>query len=96
MGWDVIKLNSQMCNRARRRFVIAVVMVMFCALSLQLYNLQIVQGESYTELVEEKKTKTKTVVGQRGSILDANGIPLATDQKCYNVCFYRDPNRKSD
>lgn len=95
-GWDVIKIKSQKGNRARNRFVIAVVMVMFCALSLQLYNLQIVQGESYTELVEEKKTKTKTVVGQRGSILDANGIPLATDQKCYNVCFYRDPNRKSD
>ncbi len=72
------------------------ILCMFCILTLQLYNLQIVQGESYTEIVESKKTQTKTVIGQRGSILDVNGIPLAVDQKCYNVRFYRDPNRRKD
>ena len=41
-------------------------------------------------------SQTKTVIGQRGSILDVNGIPLAVDQKCYNVRFYRDPNRRKD
>ena len=43
------------------------ILCMFCILTLQLYNLQIVQGESYTEIVESKKTQTKTVIGQRGS-----------------------------
>ena len=76
--------------------MVVAIVCMFCILSLQLYNLQIVQGESYTELVESKKTQTKTVVGQRGSIIDANGIPLAVDQKCYNVRFYRDPNKRSN
>lgn len=76
--------------------MVTAILCMFCLLTLQLYNLQIVQGENYSELVNEKKTKTKAVVGERGSILDANGIPLAVDQKCYNVRFYRDPNRKKD
>lgn len=91
----MIKIKSS--RFSGRYFTMLTAMVcLFCILVLQLYNLQIVQGETYTEIVEDKKTQTKSVIGQRGSILDVNGIPLAVDQKCYNVCFYRDPNRRSD
>lgn len=76
--------------------VITAMLCLFCLLALQLYNLQVVNGDKYDEMVEDKKTQTKTIIGQRGSILDVNGIPLAVDQKCYNVRFYRDPNRRSD
>lgn len=84
-------------NRLLTRYVaMAVVVVMlFAALAGQLVNLQIRDGEEYSDAAESRKMKTYTLKGERGMILDRNGIPLAYDEVSYNVTFYRDPSRNT-
>ena len=68
---------------------------LFGALVLQLANLQLRNGQDYYDPAESRKMKTYTLKGERGMILDRNGIPLAYDEESYNVMFYRDPSRNS-
>ena len=58
--------------------------------------MQLVQSEDYEVLAESRSTKTYALYGRRGTIYDANMIPLAYDRNCYNVTFYRDPTQSSD
>ena len=67
----------------------------FGALSLQLANLQLRDGQTYADTAESRTMKTYSLTGERGMILDRNGIPLAYDVGSYNVTFYRDPSRNS-
>ena len=85
-------------NNSRVRFIIFAVLIlgMFLTLVVQLAKLTIVDGETYAAMVTELETREITVSGARGSILDRNGLPLAYDQKSYNVQFYRDPLKKSE
>ena len=69
---------------------------MFMTLVVQLAKLTIVDGETYAAMATELDTREISVSGARGSILDRNGLPLAYDQKSYNVQFFRDPLKKSD
>ena len=55
------------------------------------FNLAIIQGEKYSERSIENRTRTISVMGSRGRILDTNGVPLAYDKTSYNINFYRDP-----
>ena len=71
-----------------------VVVVISSALLLQLLNLQIFHGESYWEDSYNNQRRTLTLRGQRGSIYDRNGVPLAQDLTSYDVQFTRDPARK--
>lgn len=75
--------------------IVVVVALLFGALALQLANLQLRDGQEYYETAESRKMKTYTLKGERGMILDRNGIPLAYDVESYNVTFYRDPSRNS-
>lgn len=44
-----------------------------------------VQGESLTELAEEKRTNTYTIPAKRGTIYDRNGMALAEDKIVYRL-----------
>ncbi len=55
------------------------------------FNLSIIQGKAYANQSVENRTRTISVMGNRGRILDANGVPLAYDKTSYNINFYRDP-----
>ncbi len=81
----------------RNRFIIFAIIaaVMFGLLFVQLFRLTIVHGEEYAEEANALDTRTITIPGARGSILDASGLPLAYDQKSYNVQFYRDPSKNT-
>ncbi|MGN1250470.1 MAG: peptidoglycan D,D-transpeptidase FtsI family protein, partial [Candidatus Spyradocola sp.] len=72
-----------------------VVLLLFAGLTVQLASLQLRDGEEYNATAESRKMKTYTLKGERGMILDRNGIPLAYDEESYNVTFYRDPSRSS-
>ena len=72
-----------------------VVLLLFAGLTGQLASLQLRDGEEYNATAESRKMKTYTLKGERGMILDRNGIPLAYDEESYNVTFYRDPSRSS-
>lgn len=80
-----------MIERFTSRFAVigVLVILMFAALILKLNNIMIIQSDSISDTLVARTTKTIPVYGERGKILDVNGIPLAMDQKCYNVVFTR-------
>ena len=68
---------------------------MFMVLVFSLAKLTIVDGEDYLELSENRKRKTVAIQGTRGSIMDRNGLPLAYDEKSFNVSVVKDPTVNS-
>lgn len=82
----------------RNRFFIfgALVMALFIVLFVQLVQLMLVNGEEYAEMSGALKQRVVSIPGARGSILDRNGLPLAYDEKSYNVQFYRDPTKNTE
>lgn len=81
----------------RNRFIIfgLVLVTFFAIIFVQLIKLTVVQGAAYAAESGKIDNETITVSGARGSILDRNGMPLAYDQKSYNVQFYKDPSKTS-
>jgi len=80
----------------RRLFVfMAVVFMLFCALIIQLANLTIVQGTEYADKASSRTKEEIITTGARGIIMDCNGVPLAYDEKSYDVIFYKDPSKNS-
>ena len=85
-------------NRGQRsRFrVIYILFILFAALIAgQLINLQISKGAENAATASSSANKRILISGSRGSILDSNGIPLAYDQECYNITFYRERGNTS-
>lgn len=82
----------------KRRYVgvCVLVLLLFLAMVLKLADLQLIQGQAYSERSENSKTREIVLKGERGRILDANGIPLAYDQKSYDVVFYRDRTKRDN
>ena len=87
-------MNVNIRNRFIAFGVIAV--SMFVLLFVQLIQLTLVKGEEYAKELSELDQRTISVSGARGSILDRNGLPLAYDEKSYDVQFYRDPTKNSE
>ena len=73
-----------------------ILLIMMGVLIKALYDLTIVQGESYHERGDKEATSTIVTKGRRGTIYDRNGLVLAYDETCFNVCFMRDGNNRSD
>ncbi|MDM8529086.1 hypothetical protein QUF58_12880 [Anaerolineales bacterium HSG24] len=61
------------------------VLFAFAILVAQLYNLQIVQGEAYTELADANRFRLSQVPASRGIIYDKNGDLLVRNRASYNV-----------
>ena len=80
----------------RYRTLAVLIAFLFGVLIVQLFNLQVVGYEENLAAAENKKTKTITSQGSRGTIMDANSMTLAYDKQIYNIQFYRDPNFTSD
>lgn len=82
----------------KNRFFIygAITATLFFVLLVQMVQLMIVNGEQYAKKVTMLQERTITISGARGSILDRNGLPLAYDQKAFNVQFYRDPTKNTE
>ena len=58
-------------------------------LIIQLFNLQIVQGESYRLKAQNRVLRQVTVNAPRGEILDRHGDILAPKREGYNVLLYK-------
>ncbi len=92
-------MNTLFMNvNLRNRFIVfgIIIIGLFVVLFIQLIQLTVVMGEEYADMSETLKERTITVSGARGSIFDRNGLPLAYDQKSFNVQFYRDPTKHSE
>ena len=71
---------------ASRTFILGVFFVfLFGVLAVQLFKLQIIEGEEYQENYMAKTEKTIKLAGTRGNIYDRNGNLLAYNQLAYNV-----------
>ena len=77
-------------------FLAGFLAVFFLAMVIRLYHLQVTRHDYYIAEAEDRSTKTISHVGMRGTIYDKNMVPLAYDERSYDVQFYRDPSRTSD
>ena len=69
-----------------RIFALALVFTgMFLVLAAKLFDLQIINGESYLEDYVQMIEKTVTTPGTRGNIYDRNGVLLAYNELAYSV-----------
>lgn len=83
----------------RRRFlaVAVAIVVAFSAICFQLMQLQLRDGSQYAQAAQDKVVTSTVLKGDRGMILDRNGIVLAYDKESYDIEFYKDPaKRKSE
>ncbi len=88
--------NKTNRNNQTRYVAMGVIMALvFSVFGWRLYDLQIANQETYAAQAEEKKQKTLTLTGSRGKILDRNAVPLAYNQRSFEVQFYRDPSRST-
>lgn len=69
-----------------RTFVLVIVMILIAAAIInRLFNLQIVNGETYLETFENKIMKVRTISASRGCIYDRNGNLLAYNELAHSV-----------
>ena len=69
--------------------LIALPILLACALLLGLYSLQVVNREAYRELGRNTVTRVETVPGARGDILDRYGRVLVTNVVSYDIQIER-------
>ena len=74
-----IKLNVRLV------FLAAVVLCAVVIVSVRLYGLQIVSGDSFRAQSERSIARTVSVPAARGEIVDRYGRPLVTNRLCYNI-----------
>lgn len=67
----------------------AIVYIMGLVLLLQLFNLQIINGQSYRETSNTRLTRESTLYASRGYILDRTGIELANVQMTFSLEMYK-------
>lgn len=87
--------NNRQMSLRRGIVVIAAFVVALVVLLVSLIDLQFVRAEEFSQ-ASVNRTRTLKITGTRGKILDANGIPLAQDEKNYNLEFYREYNLISE
>ncbi|MBR4434490.1 MAG: hypothetical protein IKS90_00090 [Clostridia bacterium] len=85
-------------KKPRFRLIIyaLVLTLMMGYLIKSLYDLTIVKGEALSIKASSEATNTMITKGRRGTIYDRNGLVLAFDETCFNVCFMRDGDNRTD
>lgn len=69
----------------RFRWIYLIIAVVFFYYASQLFNYQIIEGETYVAQAEDNRTTEISIPTQRGMIYDRNGIVLARNTAQYNV-----------
>ncbi|MEL7636188.1 MAG: penicillin-binding protein 2 [Anaerolineaceae bacterium] len=72
-------------NMGRFRWIYLIIAVVFFYYASQLFNYQIIEGETYVAQAEDNRTTEISIPTQRGMIYDRNGIVLARNTAQYNV-----------
>jgi penicillin-binding protein 2 len=68
-------------------FLRALVILMFGILTVQLINLQVIQGDEFQERAEINALRTIPVLPARGLIFDRNGTPLVQNDARFSVAI---------
>jgi len=69
----------------RVRLIKVIIVVVFSVYALRLFNLQILDGKTYSEQAEENRISNISIPTERGIIYDRNGYVLARNAASYNV-----------
>lgn len=80
-----------------RYIVISIIfIIMFLALCFKLADLQIVKGEEYRRLAQDKSIRTVDDDAPRGKILDRNMVELATEKQSYTIYMMKPQSNQDD
>jgi len=71
----------------RLKILIVLIAVAQVALVVRIGYLQVVQGDHYRRRAEKMLQHTELVPTQRGTIYDRNGLVLAKDTGCFELCM---------
>ena len=82
------KKNNNNINLRYNILIVAVCIVGFILL-IQLFNLQIINGDEYRSQSSARLTRETIVYADRGEILDCNGMKLVTTSTGYSLNLYR-------
>ena len=84
-------MGNQKDNNINLRYnvLIIIIYVIGFILILQLFNLQIINGDEYRSQSNARLTRETTVNADRGEILDRNGVKLVTTSTGYNLQLYK-------
>ena len=82
-------LLNRMLELAKNRLFVMLggIFVMFLIISLRLFYLQVINGESYLQKSTASIMQTLSIPASRGVIYDRYGRPLATNQVAFSVKF---------
>lgn len=85
--WDTIKEALKKFFNSRLLPISVVYILLFAILVNRLFQLQIVEGESYAKESAAKSIHVRKIKATRGNIYDCNGKLLAYNELSYNVTF---------
>jgi len=72
-------------DMSRFRWIYLIIVLVFLYYASQLFNYQIIEGETYVAQAEDNRTTEISIPTQRGMIYDRNGVVLARNTAQYNV-----------
>ena len=99
-SWEKEARNEQV--NFRFNIITILVYIIGIILIVQLFNLQVVNGESYREQSNTRLTRESVLEASRGAILDKTGTPLVTSkiqfslETLYFIWIYPAPISKYD
>ena len=85
---EIYSLIKEMLSRlfSSRLFALALIFTgLFCILTVHLFRLQIMNGQSYLENYQKNTEQNIVLPGTRGNIYDKDGKLLAYNELQYNI-----------
>ncbi len=62
-----------------------IIVLIFALIVYQLVNIQLIQGENYFNQSQSINLKSRTILAERGNILDRYGVPIATNSSSFSL-----------
>lgn len=75
---------------SRYGVVSVIVVILTCAIFARLFNLQVVNGVTYSEQSNKRLLKSTAITASRGEITDKYGRPLVTNRMGFNIIFHKE------
>ncbi|MFQ5894210.1 MAG: penicillin-binding protein 2 [Nitrospinota bacterium] len=79
--------------RRRLRLLAVWTAIAFGGLFLRVWQLQVIQGDTYRALSESNRISTRVIKSPRGLMLDRNGYPLAENRPAFNLLLLKEDVR---
>ena len=83
------KTNTEHTNKIRYNIVTILIYIVGIVLLVQLFNLQIVNGEEYRDRSNTRLTRETTLKAARGNITDSTGNKLVSSKLGYSLELYQ-------